>query len=66
MNENNNEKKKTSNLYSLDNLFHKYDCYCCPYCTNLPEILSFNEGNGIVKFKCKKELPLSSSGYIKV
>ena len=47
------EGKRTS-LYTLENLFHKYDSYCCPYCTNLPEILNFNEGNGTIKFKCKK------------
>ena len=47
--------KKEPFVFTLENLVHKYDCYCCPYCTNLPEILSFNEGNGIVKFKCKKD-----------
>ena len=46
-------KSKTS-IYSLDNLFHKYDSYCCPYCPNLPEILNFNEGNSSIKYKCKK------------
>ena len=46
--------KKEPFVFTLENLIHKYDSYCCPYCTNLPEILSFNEGNGIVKFKCKK------------
>ena len=50
-NEKNNDKKNT---YNLENLFHKYDSYCCPYCTNLPEILNYNEGNGMIKFKCKK------------
>ena len=48
------EKKKPNSLYTLENLFHKYDAYSCPYCTNLPEILSYNEGNGMIKFKCKK------------
>ena len=48
------EKGKPNSLYTLENLFHKYDSYCCPYCTNLPEILSYNEGNGMIKFKCKK------------
>ena len=41
-------------VYTLENLFHKYDGYSCPYCTNLPEILNFNETNGEIKFKCKK------------
>ena len=49
-----NITKNNSFLFTSENLFHKYDGYCCPYCTNLPEILSFNEGNGIIKFKCKK------------
>ena len=48
------ETRKANSLYTLENLFHKYDSYCCPYCTNLPEILSYNEGNGTIKFKCKK------------
>ena len=49
------EKSKNNNsLLAIENLFHKYDSYCCPYCTNLPEILSYNEGNGMIKFKCKK------------
>ena len=46
--------KKSPFVFTIDNLFHKYDCYCCPYCTNLPEILNYNEGNGMVKFICKK------------
>jgi hypothetical protein len=44
-----------SSVYTLENLFHKYNGYCCPYCTNLPEILNFNETNGEIKFKCKKD-----------
>ena len=48
--ENNN-----SSVYTLEKLFHKYEGYSCPFCTNLPEILNFNETNGIIKFKCKKD-----------
>lgn len=48
------EGLRRGSLYTLENLFHKYDSYCCPYCSNLPEILNFNEGNGTIKFKCKK------------
>ena len=48
------ERRTTNSLYTLENLYHKFDSYCCPYCTNLPEILSYNEGNGTIKFKCKK------------
>ena len=47
-------ERKRNSLYTLENLFHKYDTYSCPFCTNLPEILSYNEGNGMIKFKCKK------------
>lgn len=46
--------KDNSSIYTLDNLFHKYNSYSCPYCTNLPEILNFNEGDETVKYKCKK------------
>ena len=45
--------QRSNSLYTIDNLFHKYDSYCCPFCTKLPEILSYNEGNGNIKFKCK-------------
>ena len=48
-----NITKNNSFLITSENLFHKYDGYCCPYCKNLPEILSFNEGNGIIKFNHK-------------
>ena len=48
------EGRRNPSLYTLENLFHKFDSYCCPYCSNLPEILNFNEGNGTIKFKCKK------------
>ena len=50
----NNKIKKNQFVFTLENLFHKYNSYCCPYCTSLPEILNFNEGNGTIKFKCKK------------
>ena len=47
-------KTKSQFVFTIDNLFHKYDSYCCPFCTNLPEILNYNEGNGMIKFICKK------------
>jgi hypothetical protein len=46
--------EKRNSTLNIENFFHQYDSYCCPYCTNLPEILSYNEGNGMIKFKCKK------------
>ena len=49
-----NNENKNSNYFNEENSFHKFDNYCCPYCTNLPEILNFTEGNDTVKFKCKK------------
>ena len=50
----NNNRQNSGPTYSLENLFHKYDSYTCPYCSNLPEILNFNEINSTIKFKCKK------------
>ena len=50
----NNNIKKNQLVFTIENLFHKYNSYCCPYCTSLPEILNFNEGNGTIIFKCKK------------
>ena len=47
-------KSEIDSCSTLENLFHKYDSYCCPYCSSLPEILSFNDGNGMIKLKCKK------------
>jgi len=48
------KKPESDSFNTLENLFHKYDSYCCPYCSSLPEILSFNDGNGMIKLKCKK------------
>ena len=47
------ETKKPKTSYSLDTLSHKYNSYCCPFCTSLPEILCYNQGSGTVKLKCK-------------
>ena len=47
-------KPEIDSSITLENLYHKYDSYCCPYCSSLPEILSFNDGNGMIKLKCKK------------
>ena len=47
-------KSRKSVVNKRDNIFHKYDTYCCPFCSSLPEILNFNEGNSIIKLKCKK------------
>ena len=44
--------KKDSSL-NLDTLSHKYNSYCCPLCTSLPEILCYNQGSGTVKLICK-------------
>ena len=47
------EPKKRTSL-SLETFYHKYDTYCCPSCSLLPEILYFSESNGKIKLKCKK------------
>jgi Leucine-rich repeat (LRR) protein len=39
---------------SQDTFFHKYNTYCCPSCSALPEIISYNEVNGIINLECKK------------
>ena len=39
---------------SQDTFFHKYNSYCCPSCSSLPEIICYNEVNGIINLKCKK------------
>ena len=59
------ETKKEGNK-SLDNLAHKYNSYCCPLCTELPEILCYNQGSGTVKFSCKthKEMTLEVEEYM--
>jgi len=46
--------QKSGSLFTIDNFFHKYDSYTCPYCSALPEILNFSEINNTIKFKCKK------------
>ena len=43
-----------SNIKKIENIFHKFDSYSCPFCSSLPEILQYNEGNNTVKIKCKK------------
>ena len=48
------EPKKKKTLNTRDNLFHKYDSYCCPLCSSLPEILHYNDINRSLKIKCKK------------
>ena len=50
------EKKsnKRESIYTLENLYHKYDSYCCHLCSALPEILNYSEGTGTIKLKCKK------------
>ena len=48
------EKKRSNSVMTIENLYHKYDSYCCPFCNNLPEILNYNDGNGMIKLKCKK------------
>ena len=52
MNKQESLKKRAS--LKLENFFHKFDCYSCPFCSSLPEILQYNEGNNTIKLKCKK------------
>ena len=47
------ESKKKDSSLTLDTLSHKYNSYCCPFCTSLPEILCYNQGSGTVKLLCK-------------
>ena len=49
-----NKSKKEFVEYIKENLFHKYNNYCCPFCSTLPEIFHYNERNGTIKLKCKK------------
>lgn len=34
--------------------FHKYNSYSCPSCSAVPEIIFYNEVNGIINMECKK------------
>ena len=58
---------KGKSSYTLDTLTHKYEYYCCPLCSSLPEILCYNQGSGTVKIKCKThgEKTLEIEEYMK-
>ena len=45
--------KRRKSLNTIENLTHKYNSYCCPLCSTLPEILSYREGTGTILLKCK-------------
>ncbi len=48
--------KPTQNGDSINtqgNLFHKFNSYYCPSCSELPEILNYSEGSGTIKLECK-------------
>ena len=61
---NNIKKELVENI--KENIFHKYNSYCCHLCSTLPEILYYNEGNGTVKLKCKKhgEIAIKINEYM--
>ena len=44
---------KGSSINTLENLNHKFNSYCCPSCSELPEILNYSEGSGTIKLDCK-------------
>ena len=46
--------QKRHSLYDPLKIIHKYNCYCCPFCSLLPEILNINEPNNTIKIKCEK------------
>ena len=48
------EQRKSLLPKLKNNYYHKFDTYTCPFCSTLPEILYFNEGNNTIKIKCKK------------
>ena len=48
------EGKKRDSNYTIETVFHKFESYNCPFCTNLPEILCYNQGIGTVKLICKE------------
>ena len=53
INEEKIEPLNPKETYPLDSLYPKYESYCCPLCSTLPEILSYNKGKNTVKFNCK-------------
>ena len=47
-------EKKLSSLIDQDEIKdHKYTTYCCPECSNLPEILNYDKEKEELKLKCK-------------
>ena len=58
--------QRRESLNFLETLYHKYESYCCPSCTALPEILCYNQGKNTIKLNCKKdgEITMKLSEYI--
>lgn len=58
--------QRRESLSYLETLYHKYESYCCPSCTALPEILCYNKGKNTIKLNCKKdgEITMKLSEYI--
>ena len=54
MNQRKSVKDPRRTSISQDTFFHKYNTYCCPSCSAVPEIISYNEVNGIINLECKK------------
>ena len=45
--------QKRDSIYTSEKLTHKYNSYCCPSCSAIPEILNYSEGSGTIKLDCK-------------
>jgi hypothetical protein len=45
--------QKRDSIYTSEKLIHKYNSYCCPSCSAIPEILNYSEGSGTIKLDCK-------------
>ena len=45
--------KKRDSIYTQEKIIHKFNSYCCPSCSALPEILNYSEGSGTIKLDCK-------------
>ena len=63
-------KKEKNKKYLNNNLLygipHKYNNYCCPFCIEIPEILSFNENNNSLLLKCQNHgvKPINLHSYL--
>ena len=45
--------QKRDSIYTQEKINHKFNSYCCPSCSALPEILNYSEGSGTIKLDCK-------------